>query len=523
MRWRWGAQGTVIALTALAAAVAIRDARRAAARCRARGAGWSAGTGDHGRPVAQQRAALAGGLRGRVVFVEFWTYGCVNCRNVLPQLRAWHERYTGAGLTIVGVHSPEFLWEKPYDRVAAALRELDVRYPVVQDNGFAIWKRYDTWAWPTGVLVDHRGVIRYARTSGRRVRRDRGRDSPPAGRARMTGAADRPRSLRRVCPPRHRRAGGDPRRARLSTRSASGTGPRRRCCASSPGSMAVMVAEKVDLARSAAPVRGHGTPRSAHAERGRARDALEAFLKDTPLVAHVALFDRDGRTVYRMHPRPVGPRSAGRSPVLAQSLWVPGGKAHRIVGDGVVVGTCPRRGRRPPGRTWRCFVALDPEVLRRDVLEPALGGPEAPLLTVTDHRGCGRSTGWHSRRAGPSAPIAAQRTLPATTWRSTSRRGSAGRPSTGRSVLFTGAFALLLDRGRGRARRDRIARSARVGDGASAKPGFVANVSHDLRTPLLADPGVRRDAGDRIGCPGRGQRPGEYYGVIAARASGSRA
>jgi thiol-disulfide isomerase/thioredoxin len=101
------------------------------------------------------------GLRGRVVFVEFWTFGCVNCQNVLPQLRGWHERYGPAGLTIVGVHSPEFLWEKPRDRVAAAVRELDIRYAVVQDNDAAIWKRFNTWAWPTAVLVDRRGVIRY--------------------------------------------------------------------------------------------------------------------------------------------------------------------------------------------------------------------------------------------------------------------------------------------------------------------------------------------------------------------------
>jgi len=101
------------------------------------------------------------GLRGRVVFVEFWTFGCVNCQNVLPQLRGWHERYGPAGLTIVGVHSPEFLWEKPRDRVAAAVRGLDIRYPVVQDNDYAIWKRFNTWAWPTAVLVDRRGVIRY--------------------------------------------------------------------------------------------------------------------------------------------------------------------------------------------------------------------------------------------------------------------------------------------------------------------------------------------------------------------------
>jgi hypothetical protein len=80
---------------------------------------------------------------------------------VVPQLRAWHERYERAGLTIVGVHSPEFLWERTLDRVAAATRELGIRYPVVQDNDFAIWKRFATWAWPTAVLVDRRGVIRY--------------------------------------------------------------------------------------------------------------------------------------------------------------------------------------------------------------------------------------------------------------------------------------------------------------------------------------------------------------------------
>ena len=80
---------------------------------------------------------------------------------MIPQLRGWHDRYEKAGLTIVGVHSPEFLWERPHDRVAAATRELGIRYPVVQDNDFAIWKRFSTWAWPTAVLVDRRGVIRY--------------------------------------------------------------------------------------------------------------------------------------------------------------------------------------------------------------------------------------------------------------------------------------------------------------------------------------------------------------------------
>ncbi len=101
------------------------------------------------------------GLRGRVVAVEFWTYGCYNCRNVIPALRDWHGRFEKSGLTIVGVHSPEFPWEQPYDKVAEAARTLDVRYPVVQDNDFAIWKRYGVRAWPTLVLVDRKGVVRY--------------------------------------------------------------------------------------------------------------------------------------------------------------------------------------------------------------------------------------------------------------------------------------------------------------------------------------------------------------------------
>ena len=80
---------------------------------------------------------------------------------MIPQLRAWHERYTGAGLTVVGVHSPEFFWEKPYAKVVDATKRLGVRYPVVQDNDFVIWKRFGVRAWPTLVLVDRKGLVRY--------------------------------------------------------------------------------------------------------------------------------------------------------------------------------------------------------------------------------------------------------------------------------------------------------------------------------------------------------------------------
>ena len=81
---------------------------------------------------------------------------------MIPQLRDWHQRFAGAGLTIVGVHSPEFAWEKPHDRVVAATRDLGIAYPVVQDNDFAIWKRYGIWAWPTAVLVDKQGAVRFS-------------------------------------------------------------------------------------------------------------------------------------------------------------------------------------------------------------------------------------------------------------------------------------------------------------------------------------------------------------------------
>jgi alkyl hydroperoxide reductase subunit AhpC len=80
---------------------------------------------------------------------------------VIPQVRDWYERYEKDGFTVVGVHSPEFLWEKPYDQVVDATRKLGVRYPVVQDNEFAIWKRWGVVAWPTTLLVDRNGVVRY--------------------------------------------------------------------------------------------------------------------------------------------------------------------------------------------------------------------------------------------------------------------------------------------------------------------------------------------------------------------------
>jgi alkyl hydroperoxide reductase subunit AhpC len=85
----------------------------------------------------------------------------VNCQNVIPQLREWHTKFRDAGLTIIGVHAPEFYWERSHERVVAATRKFGILYPVVQDNDLAIWERYGVWAWPTRVLVDRTGVVRF--------------------------------------------------------------------------------------------------------------------------------------------------------------------------------------------------------------------------------------------------------------------------------------------------------------------------------------------------------------------------
>jgi hypothetical protein len=77
-------------------------------------------------------------------------------------LRDWHEKHERSGLTIVGVHSPEFAWERPLAKVRTAIEKLKITFPVVQDNGFGIWKRYGIRAWPTIVLTDKKGVIRYS-------------------------------------------------------------------------------------------------------------------------------------------------------------------------------------------------------------------------------------------------------------------------------------------------------------------------------------------------------------------------
>jgi len=100
-------------------------------------------------------------LRGKVVLVDFWTYSCINCIRTLPYLTAWDERYRDEGLVIIGVHTPEFEFEKDRANVEMAVEEYGIMYPVVQDNGFATWRAYGNRYWPRKYLIDAEGFIRY--------------------------------------------------------------------------------------------------------------------------------------------------------------------------------------------------------------------------------------------------------------------------------------------------------------------------------------------------------------------------
>ena len=100
-------------------------------------------------------------LKGKVVLVDFWTYSCINCIRTIPYLNAWHEKYADQGLVIVGVHTPEFEFEKDYNNVRAAVDKFGIKYPVVQDNEKGTWQAYENRYWPRKYLIDDEGYIRY--------------------------------------------------------------------------------------------------------------------------------------------------------------------------------------------------------------------------------------------------------------------------------------------------------------------------------------------------------------------------
>ncbi len=111
--------------------------------------------------TAGGRALTLAKLRGHPVLVDFWTYTCINCIRTLPYLKAWDQRYRKAGLVIVGVHTPEFPFERDESNVRDAIAQNHLRYPVVQDNDQAVWNAYQNQYWPASYFLDGEGRVRY--------------------------------------------------------------------------------------------------------------------------------------------------------------------------------------------------------------------------------------------------------------------------------------------------------------------------------------------------------------------------
>jgi thiol-disulfide isomerase/thioredoxin len=101
------------------------------------------------------------GLRGKVVIVDFWTFGCVNCQRTLPRLRTLYAKYHAAGLEIVGIHSPEFGYERDAKNVVRAVREDRLDWPIALDNEFTTWNRYRNRYWPAFYFIDRQGRVRH--------------------------------------------------------------------------------------------------------------------------------------------------------------------------------------------------------------------------------------------------------------------------------------------------------------------------------------------------------------------------
>lgn len=99
-------------------------------------------------------------LKGKVVLVDFWTYTCINCIRTLPYVTSWYDKYKDKGFVVVGVHTPEFAFEKNTDNVLGAIKQYDIHYPVAQDNDFATWNAYDNHYWPAEYLIDAKGTVR---------------------------------------------------------------------------------------------------------------------------------------------------------------------------------------------------------------------------------------------------------------------------------------------------------------------------------------------------------------------------
>jgi thiol-disulfide isomerase/thioredoxin len=100
--------------------------------------------------------------RGKVVLIEFWTYTCINCINTLPYVRSWNQKYKDQGLTVIGVHTPEYPFERDTGNVKTAIKRFGITYPVAQDNRYATWNTYNNQYWPAIYLIDKKGQVVYS-------------------------------------------------------------------------------------------------------------------------------------------------------------------------------------------------------------------------------------------------------------------------------------------------------------------------------------------------------------------------
>lgn len=100
-------------------------------------------------------------LKGKVVLVDFWTYDCINCQHTLPYVKRWAEKYAQDGLVVIGVHTPEYGYERIIGNVKDQVRKLGITYPVAIDNNYAIWRSFDNQYWPAHYLIDANGQVRY--------------------------------------------------------------------------------------------------------------------------------------------------------------------------------------------------------------------------------------------------------------------------------------------------------------------------------------------------------------------------
>ncbi len=113
-------------------------------------------------PKDQSTISLQENIGKKVILIDFWTYTCINCQRTLPYLKEWWSKYKDQGLLIIGVHSPEFEFEKKKENVEHALQQFNITYPVVQDNSFATWNAYNNRYWPAKYLIDIDGFIVYS-------------------------------------------------------------------------------------------------------------------------------------------------------------------------------------------------------------------------------------------------------------------------------------------------------------------------------------------------------------------------